>query len=302
MHKQTPNSTMVIYMDGSGLAGKIGAAAYNETTEETTHQHLGSETCYNVYVAELTALSMAITQWEKWLHKHPECQIFTDSQAAGTSIGQPRRQSGQSIINSIINRIDGIMMQHTRRQPKLEIVWIPGHHGIDGNECADDEAKRAATDPTLSQPFNHRPLKSTQAQHIKRTAKNQWQKEWTENSTTAAQLRAISRRHGAMSGPKLYNNIASRSTCARLAQLRTGHCGLNKYLHRFGKTQSPFCNCGYGKETVEHFLLECGNYKEQRKLLRKNVGTGKMKLNRLLGDTSIIKHTMEYIRTTGRLD
>ena len=31
--------------------------------------------------------------------------------------------------------------------------------------------------------------------------------------------------------------------------------------------------CGYGKETVEHVILECPNYKEQRKELRKNVGT-----------------------------
>ena len=102
-------------------------------------------------------------------------------------------------------------------------------------------------------------------------------------------------------GPKLYNEIVNRSTAATIAQLRTGHCGLNHYLHRFGITGSPYCECGYGKETVEHYLLECRNYKEQRKRLREEVGTGKMKVGILLGDPTKIKHTMTFIKETGRL-
>ena len=86
-----------------------------------------------------------------------------------------------------------------------------------------------------------------------------------------------------------------------ITQLRTGHCGLNHYLHRFGINESPFCECGYGKETVEHFLLECRKYKEQRKKLREAAGTGNMKVGILLGDPSKIRHTMAYIKETGRL-
>jgi hypothetical protein len=32
---------------------------------------------------------------------------------------------------------------------------------------------------------------------------------------------------------------------------------------------SPYCQCGYGKETVEHYLLECREYRDQRGKLRK---------------------------------
>ena len=84
--------------------------------------------------------------------------------------------------------------------------------------------------------------------------------------------------------------------------MRTGHCGLNHYLHRFGKTTSPYCKCGYGKETVEHYLLECRKYKEQRKRLRKEVGMEKMKVGILLSDPTKIKHTMTFIKETGRLE
>jgi len=117
---------------------------------------------------------MAVTFWAKQIYVYPKCQIFTDSQSAGISISQPRRQSGQSIIKSIIDQVDDIVHQNPELHPELEILWIPGHHGIDGNERADGEAKRAAVDPPLGRPFNHKPLKSTQAQYIKREAKNQW--------------------------------------------------------------------------------------------------------------------------------
>jgi hypothetical protein len=53
---------------------------------------------------------------------------------------------------------------------------------------------------------------------------------------------------------------------------------------------------------VEHFLLECRNYKAQRKKLREAVGAGKMKVAHLLGDPTLVKYTMEYVKMTGRLD
>jgi hypothetical protein len=51
---------------------------------------------------------------------------------------------------------------------------------------------------------------------------------------------------------------------------------------------------------VEHFLLECRRYKEERKQLRKSVGWGKMKVKKLLGSTKVFKHTMEFIKSTRR--
>src|SRR5436305_10632233 len=103
-------------------------------------------------------------------------------------------------------------------------------------------------------------------------------------------------------GSVLYNEMANRNAVAKIVQLRTGHCGLNRYLYRFGINDSPYCQCEYGKETVEHYLLKCRNYREQRKKLRREVGAGKMRVARLLGDKKLIKYTVEYIDATGRLE
>jgi hypothetical protein len=62
--------------------------------------------------------------------------------------------------------------------------------------------------------------------------------------------------------------------------------------------KSPYCECGQGKETVEHYLLKCRKYKEQRKKLRKEVGPGRMSVEKLLGYPKLIKHTLEYVHAT----
>ena len=53
---------------------------------------------------------------------------------------------------------------------------------------------------------------------------------------------------------------------------------------------------------MEHYLLECRKFREQRKKLRKEIGTMKMRVARLLGDTKVITYTLEYIKATGRLE
>jgi len=299
--QQMPDATVAtIYTDGSGIDKKIGAAAYALISGETIHHHLGGEAQFNVYTAEIAAMQLGLERL--WNHEaHPNCRIYTDSQTAIKAIERPRRQSGQSIIKDLLDCIDEIIEEHAQAQ--IEIMWIPGHSDIQGNERADTEAKKAATDSTVTQLPRRRPLKSARVRRIKTSAKEQWRKMWNEGSKTAKILRHITKTQGKGNkiGPKLYNEISNRKDAATIVQLRTGHCGLNYYLHRFGQTGSPYCECGYGKETVEHYLLECRKYKEQRKILRKEVGVGKMKIGILLGDPTKIKYTLTFVKETGRL-
>ena len=304
LQKRTPCPT--IYTDGSGIQGKVGAATYNSGTSLAMRQHLGSDRHYNVFAAEVYALSMAakaITECSD--QKTRTYRIFTDSQAAIKAINNPQRQSGQSIIKECLDYID----KATTKYPKLqvEVVWIPGHEEIDGNERADKEAKEAALTPPMRyrDKLKHWPLKSSQNQIIRSNAKTLWKNEWNDGTGTAINLRRITRRRKVTSGPKLYDGITNRNTAAMLAQLRTNHCGLNKYLHRFGHRHSPYCDCGYGKETVEHFLMECRTYRVQRrnmqKKIRSELGRGNLRMDTLLGDPKIVKYTMEYVQETGRL-
>ena len=299
------DATTHIYTDGSNINGKVGAAAFNATLNETTTTHLGSNQYFNIFAAELEGINLGLQQWNRIKRKFPHCHIFTDSQAACIAVSHPYRQSGQSRIKEILDQLDRILQNHLYRQ--LQITWIPGHYNIVGNEQADKAAKAVAQNPHVhpqfsNKPATHYPLKSSLKQSICSNISAKWTTHWFETQTaTALHLRRIRRDTKVTNGPKLYYGY-SRSITAKLAQLRTGHCRLNSYLHRFNIVDSAECECGEGKETPEHFLLVCKRYKEDRKTLRKKVGFEGMNTRCLLGDRKAIKHTMEYIKSTERLD
>src|SRR5271155_6284529 len=106
-------------------------------------------------------------------------------------------------------------------------------------------------------------MKSARNQIIKRAAKTEWKIGWEKGKATAQHLRRITMKteSEAQHTYKLYDSIAKRSDIAMLSRLRTGHCSLNQYLHRFHHEDSPECTCGSGApETVEHFLIHCPKY------------------------------------------
>ena len=45
-------------------------------------------------------------------------------------------------------------------------------------------------------------------------------------------------------------------------------------------------------------MLECALYWEQRKELRKKVGAGRMRIEKLLGHSKLVRHTVEFIAST----
>ena len=144
--------------------------------------------------------------------------------------------------------------------------------------------------------------KQRQRELIKTLAKTTWDATWNKgNPTTATHLRCISGKSGTKEGPEVYNQVENRASSALLAQLRTGHCGLNHYLWRFKKADSAKCDmCGYQEETVEHFLVKCPSFWKERIELKRKVGLGRMKIAILLGDKEAIRATMKYVSDTGR--
>ena len=80
--RQIPTEDLIIYTDGSSHNGHIGAAIYSPTTNVTKGEYIGTDETHNVYAAELTAIQMAVTEFEKRINKYTN--VYT----------------GQSICNS----------------------------------------------------------------------------------------------------------------------------------------------------------------------------------------------------------
>ena len=126
-----------------------------------------------------------------------------------------------------------------------------------------------------------------------------WETEWKTGTENARRLRSMSQYPGTSRGLKLYGTL-ERKHAVLISRLRTGHCHLNHYLHRFNITETSECECGAEKETVEHYLLNCELYDEERDALRRRVGAQGMRPSILLGDSQIIKDTVDYIEKMGR--
>jgi ribonuclease HI len=183
---------LIIYTDGSGYNGHVGAAIYSPTIRVTRGEYIGTEDTHNVYAAELTAVQMAVALVEEKVEEYANVYIFADNQAAIQAVGSPSRQSGQYIVEDIIDAIDRV--HRTKPACNIHIEWVPGHKGIEGNEKADQAAKEAAaSSPTLTATR----MKSAQNKLIQAMVKAQSEAEWKAGRENARHLRSMSQRPGA---------------------------------------------------------------------------------------------------------
>ena len=102
----------LVYTDGSGFEGHIGAAAVNIHDLDAAaiisdRRHLGTESQSTVYAAELSGIEMALARAIKHnkakssasTHKTArEVIILSDSQAAIQAVQNPQRPSGQYVL------------------------------------------------------------------------------------------------------------------------------------------------------------------------------------------------------------
>ena len=172
---------------------------------------------------------------------------------------------------------------------------------------ADQAAKKAGIEKT-NPPPQPTTLKSAQANKIHQTIKWVYQNQWINGKKTAQRLQNITKQNMTKRKPKrlipslrIYEKLNKRIHIAWIARLRTGHTSLNGYLKRFNIVDDATCpECGDARETVHHFLMVCPKHEELRDKMRREVGEGGMKEEKLLGDHRRIKHTVEFIEGTGR--
>jgi RNase H len=213
---------------------------------------------------------------------------------------------GQYLVNTIHRQIQGVIEQ----QPGVRVVmrWVPGHEGIEGNERADEEAKRAAKGET-----SHEweiPIECWGVFPISRAAEIQRHNAELNRQAWAIFAKSPRAPLALEIDPTMPSAAFSRITknmpcrhASLLVQLRTGHVALNKYLHKIGKADSPICpQCRRTQESVHHYLFRCPAFSKQRKKLEKRLKRGANSIKTLLGGHKAMKHLFRYIHNTKWLE
>ena len=300
-----------VYMDGSIIDGKVGAAAI---LTRPGHDHrilryqLGDVNEQTIYDAELVGILMGVHLIKTEKAAHRNITLGADSQAAIKAVKNELSTPGHYIANQIIRTTRQISKVRSSKY-SLTIRWTAGHMGIDGNELVDSEAKKAAkgqsTDPPSLPAILRKKLKVSAAalkQSYDIRAKKKWEKSWT-----ASQRGKRDHKVDESSPSKKFLDLISnpklpRQASSLISQMCITHIPLNSYLYRFKRADKANCPaCGESKETLEHYLLYCPAYAHKRWALRKAT-KNKLTMKTLLGEKESALALKNYNEATHRFE
>ena len=158
----------------------------------------------------------------------------------------------------------------------VKLHWCPGHQGIQGNELADNLARKGLDQVALSRDkfTSHSFLK----EQIRKSIIQAWNSDWTkqvlreEEGRKAVGLGRFYRISARQSTPtcnlkSIKLDKYSRGTQSLYFQARTGIGNTLAYLKLIGKVSSDICNfCYRKKQTMQHLLLHCHQFSADRKM------------------------------------
>ena len=173
--------------------------------------------------------------------------------------------------------------------------------GLRGQKAADNYT----SDKEHLPPYLRKPLLINSSAVIrKRNDKlnSEWKQGW-HKTERGKRTRKIDSTTPSTKFLKMISNVKlSREDASRIAQLRLQHIPLNKYLHRFKRTDKANCPAwGREKETITHFLLHCSRYAFERWALLQQVKKRRKELTieTLLGDPELAIPLANYMDGTG---
>ncbi|PJE78782.1 Ribonuclease H [invertebrate metagenome] len=228
-----------IYTDGSKDGVKVSAACYSDHHCSSIRLPDGA----SIFSAEACAIDLALDHIEE--QRIRKAIICSDSLSVLQNLQS--RDPKNILIQNLVLRISRIL-----KKCKITLFWIPSHVGIKGNELVDRQAKLALNlqQTNIKIPYtDFKPIISSAIQ-------SKWQQRWSlETSNKLFKVQ-----------PKLKTSKPSRKDRREeivLSRLRTGHTyPTHSFLLK--REDPPVCYACDAQFTVEHFLIECSDFKQIR--------------------------------------
>ncbi|KYN05751.1 hypothetical protein ALC62_03316, partial [Cyphomyrmex costatus] len=158
--------------------------------------------------------------------------------------------------NYIIYYIKKAFYEIQKQGKSVTLFWVPAHVGIPGNETADLAAKDAAINgfkPPFRVPYEDMLAEST-AQ-----AKRQ----------SVESMKVVSAIKGTLYYENFYSQSKhtwfhdfhiSREEIIHVNRIRSNHINVNESLYRVNMTESPACECGDPRQSINHLIFHCDKY------------------------------------------
>lgn len=194
-------------------------------------------------VSSRTCSNTGLTQEKK-------ITFFSDSQAALKALETYQIKS--KLVWECVGTLNELATHN-----KVNLEWIPGHSGLQGNEAADLLAREAA-EKSFTGP---EPVLAIPKCLVRFSARK-----WVMDEANKAWRNSSGMRHSKLTltgySKKLTQESLSlnRNKLRLIVSLLTGHGPLRKHLHRLGLSRGEPIDCrlcGLEEETATHILFEC---------------------------------------------
>jgi ribonuclease HI len=241
--------THVIYTDGSMIRDQTGFAIHNNS-DCKLEQRLQSPS--SVFSAEILAIKSAL----EYITTKPQGKyiIFSDSMSSLMAL-ESRKFSCQS--HPIVLHCKQIYYDIQRSGHDVTLSWVPAHVGVPGNEIADEMAKNACTNGTMS---HQPPLPPDFKKLSKHQMLQKWKTKW-KNCDTGRLTHSIFPEVTVK--PWFHEFQEERGVITTISRIITGHCSAKSHLNRFNIVDDPLCVCRENYETVDHLMWECPRFDRQ---------------------------------------
>ena len=237
---------ILIFTDGSLMEDGAGAGIYSEELNLSCQLSLGKFT--SVYQAEMLALIHALDHLEVSMVGGRKILVALDNQAVIRSM--KRTKMSTSLAFECVHRLNRIASRN-----EVTLVWVRGHSGIDGNERADNLAKRGSTS-VFTGPEPYAAIGGCMVRdQIEKWIMEEHRKRW-ENMKSCRQSKLAIRYSTVKSTREILS--MERGTLRKLVAIATGHGGFGYHLKRMKILSDDTCRlCMEDEETAAHVVCQC---------------------------------------------
>jgi ribonuclease HI len=238
--------SVTVFTDGSKTDEGTGLGIYCEEQRIAVSAPLGIST--TVFQSEITAISKSCRIMTGRALEGERVVICSDSESAIKALSSCK-VSAKSVLRCREN------LETLAESNLVTLVWVPGHSSIEGNEKADELARKGSEKGALGpEPTIGLHAGSVKAL-LKRKTEEEHQKAW-EGLQTCRQAKEF------LVGCKLsttkYLLGLDKKSIRTMVGVLTGHNSLRYHLNKMGLSNDPNCRrCGDVPETAKHFLCHC---------------------------------------------